>query len=91
MRLLKDVRGFVDVGTGIALGILFAALMVISYIIWTLQGQLITPASSAAMNSSIGNITSGFDQMILFLLIVVTIWLLALALMALVVLKKKTE
>ena len=89
--LLKDVRGFVDVGVGISIGILFAGLMVIAYIIWTLRDSLITTDSTAAMNSSIANITSGFDNTVTLLLIVVVVWLLALAIMALLIIKKKSE
>jgi len=92
LRSLKDdARGFVDVGVAISLGILFAGLMIIAYIIWTLQAQLITTESSAAMNSSILTITNGFDDMITLLLIVVVVWLLALAIMALLVIKKRAE
>ena len=90
-ELKDDVRGFVDVGVGISIGILFAGLMVIAYIIWTLRGQLITTSSPTQLNNSIGNITSGFDNMIMLLLIVVTIWLLALAIMALLIIKKRAE
>ena len=87
-RFRKDESGFVDVGVGISIGILFAGLMVIAYIIWTLRGQLITTSSPSQLNNSIGNITGGFDNMIMLLLIVVTIWLLALAIMALLIIKK---
>jgi hypothetical protein len=88
-KIKDDVRGFVDVGVGISIGILFAGLMIIAYIIWTLRDQLITTSSSAAMNSSIANITSGFDNTVTLLLIVVVVWLLALAIMALLIIKKK--
>ena len=90
-KLREDVRGFVDVGVGISIGILFAGLMVIAYIIWMLRDQLITKTSSAALNSSIGNITTGFDNTVILLLTVVVIWLLALAIMALLIIKKKVQ
>ena len=90
-KFVNNTRGFVDVGVAISLGILFAGLMIIAYIIWTLQAQLITTDSSAAMNSSILTITEGFDDMITLLLIVVVVWLLALAIMALLVIKKRAE
>jgi len=90
-KLKEDTKGFVDVGVGISIGILFAGLMVIAYIIWTLRDQLITTDSPSELNESIGNITAGFDNMIMLLLIVVTIWLLALAIMALLIIKKKAE
>jgi len=63
--------------------------MIIAYIIWTLQAQLITAESSAAMNASILTITDGFDDTITLLLIVVVVWLLALAIMSLLVIKKR--
>ena len=85
-RLIKDTKAFVDVGVGISIGILFAGLMVIAYIIWTLKDQL-NPTGAAA--NSIANITGGFDNTINLLLIVVVIWLLALAIMALLIIKKR--
>jgi len=104
-RLIKDTKAFVDVGVGISIGILFAGLMVIAYIIWTLRDQLLLAdpgtGASAAQNasywaqnssrSSLGNITGGFDNTINLLLIVVVIWLLALAIMALLIIKKRAD
>jgi len=85
-RLKDDVHAFVDVGVGISIGILFAGLMVISYIIWTLKDQL-NPTGLALQ--SINNITRGFDNTVNLLLIVVVVWLLALAIMALLIIKKR--
>jgi len=90
-KLKNDVEGFIDVGVGIGIGILIAGLMVIAYIIWTLQAQLITTASPAAMNSSIKNITTLFDNAIVLIGIVVVVWLLALAIISLIVLKQKAQ
>jgi hypothetical protein len=90
-KLKDDTQAFVDVGVGISIGILFAGLMIIAYIIWTLRAQLITTTSSASMNASIGNITSGFDNTVNLLLVVVIVWLLALAIMALLIIKKKSQ
>ena len=90
-KLKNDVEGFIDVGVGIGIGILIAGLMVIAYIIWTLQSQLITTASPAAMNSSIKNITTLFDNAIVLIGIVVVVWLLALAIISLIVLKQKAQ
>lgn len=89
-----DVQGFVDIGVGITIGVLFAGLMVIAYIIWTLRDQLLdnlyTPGvSTARANSSINNITEGFNNAVNLLLIVVVVWLLALAILALLVIKRK--
>jgi len=79
------------VGAGIAIGVLCAALMVIAYIIWTLQSQLITTDSSNAMNQSILNVTNIFNNAILLIGIVITVALLALALLTIVALKKRAE
>jgi len=87
-RLKEDTKAFVDVGVGISIGILFAGLMVIAYIIWTLKDQL-NPTGAAA--NSIENITTGFDNTVNLLLIVVVIWLLALAIMALLIIKKRAD
>lgn len=91
LRSLKNsIDAFVDAGVGIAVGILIAALMVIAFIIWTLQSQLITTASPAAMNNSIANLTGIFDSAVVLIGIVITVWLLALAIISLIVLKKKS-
>jgi len=94
-KLWNDVQGFVDVGVGISIGILFAGLMVISYIIWTLKTQLlpVDPVGQSdiynQMWNSTKNLTTGFDNTINLLLIVVVVWLLALAIMALLIIKKR--
>lgn len=91
-RMATDTsRGVLDVGAGIAIGVLLAALMVIAYIIWTLQAQLITTASSNAMNQSILNVTTIFDNAILLIGIVITVALLSLALLTIVALKKRAD
>ena len=107
-KSLKDnCNAFIDVSAGIGIGILFAGLMVIAYIIWTLRDTLLlpVPTGNATTNptgwanywaengsrSSIGNLTSGFDNTVTLLLVVIVIWLLALAIMALLVIKKKAE
>ena len=62
MKLLSDTKGAVDLGVVLMIGIAFAALMVIAYIIFTVRDQLITTTTSAETNSSIANITTGFDN-----------------------------
>jgi len=91
-RFVSDTsHAVLDVGAGIAIGVLCAALMVIAYIIWTLQSQLITTDSSNAMNQSILNVTNIFNNAILLIGIVITVALLALALLTIVALKKRAE
>lgn len=90
LRSLRDnARAVVDLGVVLMIGIAFAALMVIAYIIWTVRDQLITTSSSAATNSSIGNITAGFDDAVNLLLVAITIFILAIAIGALLMLRGK--
>ena len=85
MRSLKDnVLGMVDLGVVLMVGIAFAGLMVIAYIIWTLQDQLGATGSAA---NSIKNVTDGFDDAVNLLLVAVTIFILAIAISALLMLR----
>lgn len=86
-QFTDNLHGVVDITVAITIGIVFAALMVIAYIIWTLKGQLVTPASSAAQNKSIANITAGFDNAVKLLLIAITVAILAIALSYLMMLR----
>ena len=76
----KDTKGAVDLGVIITIGIVFAGLMVIAYIIWTLKDQL-NPTGNAL--NSITNVTNGFDDFVNLILIVITVFILALAIAAL--------
>ena len=102
MSNLKDnASAVVDLGVVLMIGIAFAALMVIAYIIFELQDQLFldtpTVASSAAYNtsywaqnasrSSVGNITVGFDNAVALILVAITIFILAIAISALMMLR----
>jgi hypothetical protein len=77
----------VDLGVVLMIGIAFVGLMVVAYIIWTINDQLITTDTSASVNNSIGNITDGFDDAVNLLLIAVTIFILAIAISALLMLR----
>jgi len=88
LRNLKDnAYGMIDITIVIAVGIVFAALMVIAYIIWELEGQLITTTTSAAINASVHNITSGFDDAVNLILVAITVFILAIAIAALLMLR----
>jgi len=86
-KLKNDTHGVVDLGVVLMIGIAFAALMVIAYIIWTVKDQLVTTSTSAATNSSIANITGGFDDAVNLLLVAITIFILAIAISALLMLR----
>ena len=68
-------------------GIAFAGLMVIAYIIFTIQDMLTTTSSSAAQNASLANITGGFDDAVNLLIVAITIFILAIAIAALLMLR----
>ena len=104
MRSLKDsVYGTVDLGVVLMLGIAFAGLMVLAYIILVIQDQLLlgTPSGNESTNptgwtnywaentsrGSIGNITTGFDNAVNLLLVAITIFILAIAISALLMLR----
>jgi hypothetical protein len=84
-RKFKDSKdAVVDLSVVIMIGIVFAALMVIAYINFTLETQL-APTGDAA--NTISNITVGFDSAINLILVAITIFILALAIAALLMLR----
>ena len=94
MRSLKEsVYGAVDLGVVLMIGIGFAGLMVGAYVIWTLVDQLaITSAigdatMQANATASIGNVTAGFDNAVNLILVAITIFILAIAISALLMLR----
>ena len=94
MRSLKEnICGVVDLSIILMIGIAFAGLAVGAYIVWVLFGQLWhtpTGADSAAYNASYTqavNITTGFDNAIALILVAVTVFILALAISALLMLR----
>ena len=76
----------VDLSVVIMIGIVFAALMVIAYINFTLEDQLGATGDAA---NTIANITTGFDSAINLILVAITIFILALAIAALLMLRGK--
>lgn len=83
-KFKHDTRGVVDLSVVIMIGIVFAALMVIAYINYTLQSQL-APTGDALNTTK--NITAGFDNAINLLLVSITIFILALAIASLLMLR----
>ena len=87
MRSLKDnVRAVVDLGVVLMIVIAFVGLMVGAYIVWTIQDQLGLTESTNAYRS-VNNITNGFDDAVNLILIAVTIFILAIAISALLMLR----
>ena len=82
--LLDNTKAVVDLGVVLMIGIAFAALVVIAFIIWELEDQL-DPTGNA--QTSIDNITTGFDNAVNLLLVAITIFILAIAISALLMLR----
>ena len=92
--LKEDCKGVVDLGVVIMIGIVFAALMVIAFIIWTLNDQLtFNPLNDVSdnYNASIGNVTGGFDSAVNLILVAITIFILAIAIAALLLLRGRSQ
>lgn len=86
MRSLKDnVHGYIDLGVILMVGIAFIGLMVVSYIIYTIKDSLTTTDTQAT--NTLKNITEGWDAAINLLLIAITIFILALAISCLLLLR----
>jgi hypothetical protein len=86
MRSLKEcMHGVVDIGVVLMIIVAFAGLMVIGYIIWTVREQLDGPSQAA--NDTLDEITDGFDDAIGLILVAITIFVLAIAISALLMLK----
>ena len=92
---LDSIRNFIKnrdafaVDNVIGVGIIFASLMVMAFIIYTISDQLITPTTSATVNSTIGNITAGFDSAIALLLVAVTVMILGIMLSYMFIFRQK--
>ena len=95
MRNLREsTEAMVDLGVVLMIGIAFAAMTVIAFIIFTLKDQLLPNApsgsTSAAYNmtyNQVGNITNGFDDAIALILVAITVFILAIAIPALMMLR----
>ena len=102
LRSLKDdIKGVVDLGVVITIGIAFAALMVIILVIYTVKDNMLPytratlPTGQTAQwyskyNMTLRqteNITAGFDDAINLILVAVTIFILAIAISALLMLR----
>ena len=90
LQKLKDnLMGIINLSVVIMFVLVFAGLTVIAYIIWTIEGELITTTTTAKVNTSIHNITTGFDSAVNLILVAITIFVLALAISALLLLRRR--
>jgi len=95
LRKLKEAtQAVVDISVVLMIGIAFAALMVGAYIIFTIFNQL-NPESTATSRTALQNstwntsttITSGFSDTVSLILVAITIFILAIAISALLLLR----
>lgn len=101
-KLRESLTGAIDLGVVLMIVIAFVGMMVMAYLIWTVNDQVLgsnpDPSDAAnevdlweSMNHSIGNITAGFDDALNLLLIAITIFILAIAIGALLMLRGRQE
>lgn len=86
-KLMKNICAAVDISVVLMIVIAFTSLMVMAYIIFEVEDQLITTDTSATTNNSVANITAGFDDAVNLLLVAITIFILAIAISALLMLR----
>jgi len=93
-KLSDNVRATVDLNVVLMIGIAFVGLLVLGYIIWAIKDSLVPDDPSATTTgtynntwSSLTNVTAGFDDAVNFLLVAITIFILAIAIAALLMLR----
>ena len=102
-NLKDNLSAAVDLGVVLIIGIAFCGLMVMAYIIWIIRDMLVlgTPTGNVSTNptgwaaywaenssrNSTLNITGGFDDAVNLLIIAITIFILAIAIGALLMLR----
>jgi hypothetical protein len=89
MRSLKDnLHGIIDLGVVIMIVVAFVGMIVISYILYEVQRSL-NPTGAALLTTN--NITTGYNNAITLILVAVTIFILALAISALLLLSGRRK
>jgi len=83
--LKKSLHGVVDLGVVLMIGIAFVALIVVAYIMYSVGSSLNATGDAA---NTIANITAGFDNAITLILVAITIFILAIAISALLLLRR---
>ena len=91
-KLSNNLHAVIDISVVLMIGIAFVGLIVMGYIIWQIDDQMGDHLSGRGVanwsyaNTS-ANITGGFDNAINFLLVAITIVILAIAIAALLMLR----
>jgi len=96
MKLLKNNSGEIDVGVAIMIGVIFVALTFMAYVIFKIKDLLVpthsivtaSPSYNDLVNAT-DNITRGFDQSVNFLVIAIIIAIVAIAIGALLFIRRE--
>ena len=95
--LRENLHAVLDVGTIISIAIVFAGMMVLGIVIWKINDQLTFPYGSLGTSTYMiwkntsTNITGGFDNAINLILVAITIFILAVAISALLMLRGRQQ
>jgi len=95
MKSLKEsIHAVIDLGVILMIGIAFCGLAVLAYVVFTLRDQLWpnTPGATTTVDynnswNQSRNISAGFDNAIALILVAITIFILAIAISALLMLR----
>jgi hypothetical protein len=97
-KLNESIHGAIDLGVVLMIGIAFAGMMVGAYIIFKVRDSLLPSAPGATTTalynntySQVSNITTGFDNAINLILVAITIFILAVAISALMILRGRQQ
>jgi large-conductance mechanosensitive channel len=93
-KFTESIHAAVDLGVVLMIGIAFAGMMVGAYIIFKVKDSLLPTTPGATTTTlynntwnQVANITTGFDNAINLILVAITIFILAVAISALMVLR----
>jgi len=97
MRSLREnTEGIMDLSLILMIGIAFVALVVVAYVIYQLRDQLLPHAPTASDTGlyngtymQVKNLTVGFDNAIALILVAITIFILAIAISALLIIRSR--
>jgi len=95
--LKENMHAVVDLSVILMIGIAFAGMMVLGYVLWVVVSELNDNISGSSLgswvqrdaNNTLVNVTTGFDSAVNLILVAVTIFILALAISALLLLRQR--
>ena len=87
-KLKQDIEAVVDLGIVLMIVMVFSSLLVIGYVMYQLTASL-NPTGAAG--NTMTNITRGYDNAVKLILVAITIFILALAISALLILRGRGD